>query len=1475
MSLDGFSPAVRAWFESTFETPTAAQAQGWPAIAGGRHSLILAPTGSGKTLAAFLWALDRLTTDPPPPTDRRCRVLYISPLRALAVDIEKNLRTPLVGIGLAAERLGEHVHQPRVSMRTGDTAAAERRRIQTRPPDVLITTPESLYLMLTSQARELLRSVRWVIVDEIHAMAGSKRGAHLALSLERLEEIAHEPPQRIGLSATQRPLEEIARFLGGQTSSGPRPVTIVDAGIRKPMEVEVVVPVEDMADLSDVAETPQRMPSMLGPATPGTAPPQASIWPAIHPQVLELIRAHRSTIVFVNARRLAERLAARLNELAGEELARAHHGSIAREQRLHIEDQLKRGTLKAIVATSSLELGIDMGAVDLVIQVESPGSVARGLQRIGRAGHHVGEASRGKVFPKFRGDLLEATVVVHRMLQGAIEETHYPRNPLDVVAQQIVAMCAMDEWGVGDLGRVLRRAANFEELSDDLLRNVLDLLAGRYPSDEFAELRPRIVWDRRTDTLRGREGAGRLAIASGGTIPDRGLFGVFTVDGRRVGELDEEMVYESRRGEVFMLGASSWRIEDITLDRVVVSPAPGEPGKMPFWHGDKPGRPLELGRAIGAATRELSSSDHDAAVGRLRTEFGLDELAAENLTAYLDDQREATGAVPDDRTIVVERFPDEIGDWRVCVLSPFGERVHAPWAMAIEGRLGERYGLDVQVLWSDDGIGIRLPESEERIPVEDLLFDPDEIEELVVARLPGTALFTTMFREAAARALLLPRRTPGRRTPLWQQRQRGADLLEVASRHPTFPILLEATREVLRDVFDVPGLRQVLGDVRARRIHVVPVDTARSSPFAQSLLFRWVSVYMYEADAPMAERRAAALSLDRELLRELLGAEDLRELIDPVALAELELELQHLAEGRRARNADDVHDLLRRLGHLGTEEVSARSSGDPSGWLDDLERDGRAIRMRVAGQDTFVAVEDAGRYRDALGASLPLGVPGVFIEATPAPLEGLVARFARTHGPFVTADVAARFGIGEDRVAGAVDSLEGQGRVVRGDFRPAGLEREWCDADVLRSIRRRSLAALRKEVEPVEAPALGRFVPEWQAASSPRNGPTALIEAIAQLQGASIPASIVESEVLRLRVRGYRPADLDALCASGDVVWMGAGGIGADDGRIALGFRETLRLVAPPLSEIPPAGPVHDAIRDQLRERGACFWPELLATAGVPDERIVLAALWDLVWAGEVTNDTIAPMRAFLIRRPTKTARSGAKPRPGALRRAGPPSATGRWSLVRTPLEPEPPPTEAAHARATQLLERHGVLTREAVLAEGAPGGFAGVYAVLRALEESGKVRRGYFVDGLGAAQFALPGAVERIRDLREASREASVLALPAADPAQPYGAALQWPPGTGPGGGRPSRTAGAYVVLSDGEPAVFLERGARTLLTFAAGRDGGWIDALASMVKDGRLRRIELSKIDGEPVGGSAFAEDLRAAGFVDGYRGLVLRGS
>ena len=1460
MTLDVFSPAVREWFASSFAAPTPAQERGWPAILQGDHALILAPTGSGKTLAAFLWALDRLATEPVPAAAERCRVLYISPLRALAVDVEKNLRAPLAGIRLAAERMGLELHEPSVAMRTGDTPARDRRAIAKRPPDILITTPESLFLMLTSQAREILRSVRWVIVDEIHAIAATKRGAHLALSLERLEAIATMPPQRIGLSATQRPLEETARFLGGFTAEGPRPVTIVDAGHRKPMEVEVVVPVEDMAEIGQPTDRIRSGPAAAGPE-------RASIWPSIHPELLELVRAHRSTLIFVNARRLAERLASGLNELAGEELVAAHHGSIAREQRLQIEDALKQGTLRGLVATSSLELGIDMGAVDLVIQVESPGSVSRGLQRIGRAGHRVDEPSRGKVFPKYRGDLLEATVVVRRMLDGEIEETRYPRNPLDVLAQQIVAVAAMDEWTVTELGALVRRAANFAELSEDVLRAVLDLLSGRYPSDEFAEFRPRIVWDRRADTLRAREGAGRVAIANAGTIPDRGLFGVFTADGRRVGELDEEMVYESRRGEVFLLGASAWRIQDITFDRVLVDPAPGEPGKMPFWRGDKPGRPLELGRAIGAVTREVAALPERRATALLRNGFGLDELAARNLVRYLEDERDAVGALPDDRTIVVERFRDEVGDWRVCLLSPFGARIHAPWAMAIEERMTERLGIDVQVLWSDDGILIRLPESEDRIPLEDLRFDPDAIEEMIVRRLPSTALFTSVFRQAAARALLLPRRRPGQRTPLWQQRQRGADLLQVALAYPEFPILLEATRECLRDVFDVPGLKEVLGDLQARRLRMVAVDTDRASPFAQSLLFNWIAVYMYEADAPVAERRAAALSLDRDLLRELLGAEDLRELIDPAALADLELELQGLSEGRRARNADDLHDLLRRLGDLTAEEAAVRSTDDPSSWIDRLVDEHRAIRVRVGGQDRLAAIEDAGRLRDGLGVAIPQGVPAAFAETAAEPLEGLIWRYARTHGPFHAADVAARLDIPPERAVLALETLEAATKVVRGEFRPGGVEREWCDVDVLRTLRRRSLAALRREVEPVTAPALGRFLVEWQGLARPRTGPDALADAIEQLQGAAIPASIMETDVLPSRVRGFRPADLDALCASGDVVWVGAGGIGADDGRVALGFRGALRALAPGPADEAPDGELHRALRGHLATHGASFWPDLLVASGVADEREVLRALWDLVWAGEVTNDTLAPLRAVLGRRPR--APKG-RPRPGQVRRVGPPAAAGRWSLVAPLLEPGVSTTEAAHARAMQLLDRHGVLTREAVLAEGAPGGFAGVYAVLRALEESGKVRRGYFVDGLGAAQFALPGAVDRLRDLREPRERPEPIALAAADPAQPYGAALAWPPSAG----RPSRAAGAYLVLADGEPVVFLERGARTLITFAGGEDVAWPDALASLVKDGRLRKIELQRIDGATAVESPHAERLRAAGFADGYRGLTLRG-
>jgi len=1497
--LQRFSPAVRAWFASSFPAPTTPQVQGWPAIANRQHTLICAPTGSGKTLAAFLSSIDRLVTSPLPEKISRTRVLYISPLRALAFDVEKNLRSPLMGIQLAAERLGEPFVQPVVAMRTGDTSAKDRQALIRRPPDLLITTPESLYLMLTSSAASTLVGVETVIIDEIHAMATTKRGAHLMLSLERLEEITAQPPQRIGLSATQRPLEEVARFLGGFSAPGKqRPVTIIDSGIRKTLEVEVVVPLEDMGTIGQVG-VPADAANHANPLDRQ----RISIWPSMYPQVLKLVLEHRSTIIFCNARRQAERMAAKLNEAAQqagigvdpetglltEELVKAHHGSLAREQRVVIEDQLKRGVLRAIVATSSLELGIDMGAVDLVIQIESPGSVSRGLQRIGRAGHQVGEPSRGKLFPKHRGDLLEAAVVTRRMVDGDIETTHYLRNPLDVLAQQIVAHTAAvgTDVSVDSLRTLVRRCANFAELSDDLFNNTLDLLAGRYPSDEFSELRPRVVWDRINDTVRARDGSKRLAVTSGGTIPDRGLFGVFLPDGTRVGELDEEMVYESRPGETFVLGASTWRIEDITFERVTVTPAPGQPGKMPFWHGDRPGRPLELGRALGAFQREIRAMPELEAVQRLRSHYSLDEFAAGNVVMYLAEQAEATGVVPDDRTVVVERFRDEIGDWRVCILSPFGTPVHAPWAMAIERRLADRYEMAVETMWGDDGIVIRLPESADQLPIDEMMIDPEDIDELLMSALPQTSLFSARFRECAARALLLPRRRPDRRTPLWQQRQRAAGLLAVAAKYPTFPILLETSRECLQDVFDVPALREVLGQLRSRVVRVVSVDTAKASPFAQSLLFNWIAAYMYEGDAPLAERRAAALALDRDLLRDLLGAEELRELLDAGVLADLELELQCLTDGRRARSADELHDVLRRVGDLSAADIDLRCEVAASGWLASLLGERRVIAVRVADEDRFIAADDAARYRDALGCALPMGLPIAFTDPVPRPLEELMRRYARTHGPFVTSDAARRFGLSVERAAGALSAIESEERIVLGEFRPGGMAREWCDVDVLRQLRRRSLASLRREVEPVEPEALARFLTVWHGIPSERNNPDSLIESIGLLQGAALVASTLESEILPLRVRGYRPADLDELCTSGEVVWVGAGAIGSGDGRIRLYFADQMPVLVAGLEPAEaPDGELHQAIRALLRDRGASFWGQIRAASATASDTELLVALWDLVWAGEITNDSLAPVRALIgsggagvrpRRAATVSASQRARPRPGRLTKIGPPAGAGRWSLVQSLRTAQPTATATAHAAAMQLLERHGVLTREAVASEGVVGGFSAVYGVLKVLEERGVVRRGYFVSGLGAAQFSLPGAVDRLRALREEpdalhpEARAEPLLLAATDPAQPYGATLAWPVTEG----RPARAAGALVVLSEGTPLAWFDRRSHHLLLFpAADSNGAWADAFASLIKDGRARVVEVRKLNGSAVpAASAAISELKRVGFVEGYRGLSLR--
>jgi ATP-dependent Lhr-like helicase len=1463
-ALDLFSPPTRAWFTSTFAAPTEIQERGWLAIAAGRHTLMSAPTGSGKTLAAFLWCLDRLLVEPPPSPSRRCRVLYVSPLKALAVDVERNLRAPLVGLRLQTERLGFSVPEITVAIRSGDTPGEERRAMGRHPPDVLITTPESLYLLLTSAARRILTGVRWVIVDEIHAVAANKRGAHLAISLERLCALTAAEPQRVGLSATQRPLEEVARFLGGVD----RPVEIVEAvHTSRPLELRVEVPVEDMADLERGAPEP---PSGPAAAWAGELPaPRRSIWPAIYPRLLELIEQHRSTIVFVNSRRLAERLAARLNELAGEEVALAHHGSIAREQRLLIEDRLKSGALRALVATSSLELGIDMGAVDLVVQVEAPPSVAAGIQRVGRAGHSVFDVSRGVVLPKFRGDLLESAAVVERMLAGEIERTVVPSNPLDVLAQQIVAMVALEEWSVDDLGRVIRRAHPYRELGRRSLEAVLDMLAGRYPSEEFSELRPRLVWDRARGTVRGRAGAQRLAVTNPGTIPDRGLYTVNIFEdgrpGRRVGELDEEMVFETRPGETFVLGASTWKVVDITHSQVLVTPAPGEPGKIAFWHGDTLSRPVELGWALGRLTRELAALPRLEAERRLRERAGFDERAARNLLAYLEDQAAATGAVPDDRTIVVERFRDEVGDWRVCILTPLGGKVHAPWALALQARLAERLGMEVQAMFTDDGLALRLLDGDRPLEVAELLPEPEEVEELVRAQLPASALFAARFRENAARSLLLPRRRPGQRTPLWQQRQRSAGLLQVAAGHPDFPILAETLRECLTEVFDLDALRRLLADVRARRVRVVAADTERASPFAASLLFDYVGQYIYEGDAPLAERRAQALTLDRELLAELLGSEELRELLDPEVTAEVELELQGLRPETFPRDADEAHDLLVRLGDLDDGELAAR--GVDPGWLQTLGAERRACRLRLAGAERWIAAEDAGRYRDALGATPPPGLPAAFLEPVEGALEGLLRRWARTHAPFVAAEVAARWGLPTAAVEGTLGRLVARGDLVAGTFRRGGGEgREYGHPEVLRTLRRRSLAALRREAEPVAPVTLARFLPAWHGVEAPAGGgapparPAAsdrLLECVTALQGLPLPASVLERDVLRARVPGYRPALLDELVAMGEVVWVGRGPLGPGDGRVALYLRaEAARLVPEP--QEPAPGELQARIRDHLARRGASFFPDLYVAAGGGDPEAVLEALWDLVWAGEVTNDTFAPLR--LVGAPSRRAVPPRRPLPQRV----PPRAVGRWSLVRDLLEPRATPTERLYAQAGVLLQRHGVLVREAVVAEGWSGGFAALYPVLRAMEEAGRARRGYFVAGLGGAQFALPGAVDRLRSCREA--DGRVLALAATDPANPYGATLPWPEHGA--GARPARAAGAYLVVESGEPRLYLERGGRSLWTWGEVR----VEHLRALVAvAGAGARLEVQRVDGVAVRASPLAPVLAESGFGHSPRGMV----
>ncbi|WP_454854524.1 Lhr family helicase [Promicromonospora soli] len=1668
--LSRFGPATRTWFTGAFAQPTAAQAGAWDAVARDQHALVVAPTGSGKTLAAFLWSIDRIMSVPPPEERaRRCRVLYVSPLKALAADVQRNLRSPLTGIRQAAARDGIEVPDVTVGMRTGDTPASERRSFATRPPDILVTTPESLFLILTSSARAGLAGVETVVLDEIHAVAGTKRGAHLALSLERLDALLDRPAQRIGLSATVRPVDAVSRFLGGgRDDSSAREVAVVQPPSHKEWAIDVVVPVPDLADLDSA---PATGPVDGAAPAPGAAGPdgatgpssgddeidlsgeatrplrRASVWPHVEERVVDLVADHTSTIVFTNNRRGAERLTARMNEVWAQRqgldvadpastwaalvpgqsgtaagiprptpgqrglpeavpgqgeivLARAHHGSMSRAERTRTETELKEGRLPAVVATSSLELGIDMGAVDLVVQVGAPPSVASGLQRIGRAGHQVGAVSKGVVFPMFRGDLVPATVIAQRMRAGEIEHMHVPANPLDVLAQQVVAALAVDDWDEADLLALVRRAAPFAHLGDATWRAVLDMLAGRYPSEDFAELRARITWDRATGMLRGRPGALRLAATSGGTIPDKGAYGVFlatdapsggapgdvltdsvtggsgrTRGGKRVGELDEEMVYESRVGDTFTLGSSTWRIEEITTDRVLVTPAPGLPGRLPFWKGDAQGRPADLGRAVGTFVREADAAlaaDPEAGRKHLR-DAGLDAWAADNLAAYLTEQRLGTGRVPDDRTVVVERFRDELGDWRVVIHSPLGARVHAPWALVISARLRARFGLDVAAMHSDDGIVLRLPDSgggwdgdlweggvpaaedgdgaaqaphtPGRVTLEDLLLDPDEVLGAVRDELGSSVMFAARFREAAARALLLPRRRPDKRQPLWQQRQRSAQLLEVASQFPDFPIVLEAARECLQDDFDVAALAGLMRDIGTGGVRVVEVTTPTPSPFAQSLLFGYTAQFLYDGDAPLAERRAAALSLDPELLAELLGERgtaDLADLLDPGAVERTEAELAGLAPDRQARDAEGLWDLLRRTGPHPLHALEARTREEArhavGHWLDELEGARRVIRVRFAGEEQWAVAEDAGRLRDALGVALPVGIPETFTEPVPDPLGDLLRRHARTHGPFGAGTLALRFGLGVAIVAHGLARLEADGVLARGSLRPGslgGTGDEWCDPGVLRLLRRRSLAVLRAEVEPVEQEALGTFLPRWQNVTTGLlRGADGLVQAIEQLAGAAVPASALETLVLPARVTDYSPALLDELTVAGEVLWAGHSrlpGSGGGDGLVSLHLADGAPLTLPTLDPVEEESPVdsdlHRAVLDLLTGSGGFFLPRVAEFTGAEPDT-VLEALWDLVWAGQVTNDGLGALRERVSgagahpaprtaarARPVRRSRFAISPgRPASVFRASGsvPGGSGRWAAL--PMR-EADPTLRAHALTQVLLERHGVLTRSGAAAEGVGAGYRDVYRVLSGLEERGAVRRGYFVEHLGGSQFALPGAVDRLRvdaqdrariveaEMEVAERTAaaapglssgsttSAVVLAAMDPANPYGAALAWPAGPVPGAEpasdenretrattahRPGRKAGAVVVLTHGDLSLFVERGGRTVLSFTQNpaRLEAAATALARTVREGRLGRLVVQRVDGVPALEAArhhpVARALVEAGFAVTPRGL-----
>lgn len=1490
-----FGPVALSWFQANFDGPTQVQAQGWPLIAEGKNVLLLAPTGSGKTLAAFLYSIQQLLAKAGTP-EPGVKVVYVSPLKALVYDIEKNLQGPLRGLQVWAERLQLSIVLPTVGVRTGDTSSADRSRLRKHPPDILVTTPESLFLILGSETRETLRTVSTIIVDEVHSLAPTKRGAHLALSLERLSELCDAPPQRIGLSATVRPPQEVATYLAGSQ----REVVIVDTLVPPRLDLEVVSPVEDMSEPNAAPTELENQASFLaqmqsedvlrragGMGHGQAAEGAGSLWPAIYPQILDLILAHHSTIVFVNSRGLCERMALRLNELYllrqqqiepesnPGELVKAHHGSVAHEERIVIEDGLKSGKLRAIVATSSLELGIDMGAVDLVVLVESPGSVARGLQRVGRAGHGVGQLSIGKIFPKHRSSLAECAVVASQMSLGAIEAITVPKRPLDVLCQQLAAIVAQGPTSLQRLRNLVKGAYAYQDLSDEVLRSCLEMLAGRYPSTEFSDLKARIDWDRDTDMLTARPGTKSLVSVNGGTIPDRGLYGVFLgVGGPRVGELEEEMVHEIRSGQNFCLGSSTWRVSEITRDKVYVTPAPGEPGRLPFWRGDGPGRPVELGRAIGAFYQKIFALENEAAMVQLQSDHRMDRLAAKNLISYLEEQHRETGCLPGEHRLTVERYRDEFGDWRVCLLSPLGARIHAPWALALEFSLGQQAGYPVECHYTDDGISIRWPDDGlEQAEFPNLILDPEEVEELIIDQLANSALFAGQFRENAGRALLLPKRVPGKRTPLWAQRLRAQQLQAVASQYRAFPLMLETYRSCLQDIFDLPALKGLLRELRDGRIKLDFVETQSPSPFSRSLAFSYTAAYLYNGDAPLAERRALALTVDRNLLRELLGEDDLRELLDQAIGDELESELQRNAPQRQCRHANDVQDMLRQLGDLSSEEIAQRYSGETAvaEIVDELYRQRKIVTLKIAKQERWVAIEDVALYCHALGLQPPSGLARSWLDgfeqSSAHCIEQLLWRYLRSHRCQTERQVASRFGLAQRETLAALKSLEEKRKIESGHLQPtpAGrkAELDWCEVEFLKRWKQRTLAKLRGQVAPVGNQVFAEFLWSWH------RGSHSLMESLAKMEGLPLPLSCLEKEILPDRFPKFNLRAFDDLFQTGQAVWIGYGPLGNRDGKIAIYRRERFALLNP----IPPAldqlNPAQLAIVDHLTRRGACFFMDIRgALANAHKAAELEDALEDLIWSGLVTNDLLSAVRGLGARRQATKGRA----------KSMPPFA-GRWSLVSEMLpQQSQTPTEAVlsqQALIQSLLARYGFVSREIISSENLPGGFSEFYPSLKALEEMGKIRRGYFVEGLSAAQFGQASAVERLRavaDQQQTSETPKAWCLSVVDPANPYGALLDWPDCKG----KPKRSAGAKVIIAAGQLMFYLDRTGRRLTSFAAQATPDLLEAgldqLVKLASTSKGRCLRLAKIDEEPAAESELASSLLRLGFKVDFQDLVL---